>query len=53
MELHSSHGAAPHPAWRALRGFLWAGWLAFSVHLFAKPFLWHAEQFRNPGTVYF
>ena len=53
MELHSSHGAASHPAWRAVRGLLWAGWLALSLNLFAKPFLWHAEQFRNPGPVYF
>jgi hypothetical protein len=53
METQLSNDAAPAPVWRALRGLLWAGWLAFSLSLFARPFLWHAEQFRNPGAVYF
>ncbi|MEP7367779.1 MAG: glycosyltransferase family 39 protein, partial [Acidobacteriota bacterium] len=53
MEPQPSHGAAPKPVWRVLRGVLWASWLAFSLSLFARPFLWHAEQFRNPGEAYF
>lgn len=41
------------PFWSTARGFLWAAWLAYSLSLFAQPFLWHAEQFRNPGAIYF
>lgn len=39
--------------WAVLRATLWIAWLAYALSLFWRPFLWHAEQFRNPGPGYF
>lgn len=43
----------PFRAWAVLRAAFWLAWLAYALSLFWRPFLWHAEQFRNPGPGYF
>lgn len=39
--------------WRIARCALWLSWLGYALSLFWRPLLWHAQQFRNPGPVYF
>lgn len=52
MPSHSASSPAVK-AWATLTAACWIVWLAYALSLFWRPFLWHAEQFRNPGPGYF